>query len=128
MSKQAGAVKYRAYSPTKVSAAVEMVRSGAMSKRKAAQSFGIPRTTLIDKLSGKAPLGSIPGKPCVLSHAEERVLVDFVKRMADIGYPLKRQELLIEVKKVLDADGRRNPFKDNLPGNHWFKGFSKRQP
>ncbi|KAH3887298.1 hypothetical protein DPMN_011314 [Dreissena polymorpha] len=97
MSKQAGASKYRTYSPSKVAAAVSMVQSGAKSKRKAAITYGIPRTTLIDKLSGKAPLGSNPGKPCVLKKAEEVVLVYYMKMMASIGYPLKRHDLTIEI-------------------------------
>ena len=88
MSKQAGSMKYRQYSPSKVASAVSVVQSGAMSKRKAALTFGIPRSTLLDKLSGKAPVGTNLGKPCVLNAAEESVLVDYVKLMASIGYPL----------------------------------------
>ena len=128
MSKQAGSMKYRQYSPSKVASAVSVVQSGAMSKRKAALTFGIPRSTLLDKLSGKAPVGTNPGKPCVLNAAEESVLVDYVKLMASIGYPLKRKELCFEVKKVLDNDGRKTPFNENLPGKHWYRLFSKRHP
>ena len=90
MSKQVGARKKNMnYSPSKVEAAVNMVRSGAMSKQKAALSFGIPRTTLRDKLSGRYSLGSTPGRSTVLTNAEETVLVDYCKLMASIGYPLK---------------------------------------
>jgi hypothetical protein len=48
--------------------------------------------------------------------------------MADIGYPMTHQELLKEVKKVLDHDGRCTPFGNNMPGKDWFYGFSKRNP
>ncbi|KAH3859923.1 hypothetical protein DPMN_102744 [Dreissena polymorpha] len=33
--------------------AIEAVRTKAMSKRKAAMTFGVPRSTLLDKLSGR---------------------------------------------------------------------------
>lgn len=93
-----------------------MVQSGAMSKHKAALSFGV-------QVSGKAPLGSKPGKPTVLTAAKESVLVKYCILMASIGYPLKRQELLFEVKKVLDHDGRPTSFKENLPGNIGIRGL-----
>ena len=128
MSKQENASKYRPYSPSKIAAAVSMVQSGALSKRKASLTYGIPRTTLIDKLSGKAPIGINPGKPCVLTKAEEMVLVDYTKNMASIGSPLKPNDLFVEVKKVLYADRRPTPFKNNLPGKHWYQGFVKRHP
>jgi len=36
--------------------------------------------------------------------------------MCSIGYPLSRNELLGEVKKIIDIDGRQTPFKDNISG------------
>ncbi|KAH3711672.1 hypothetical protein DPMN_071344 [Dreissena polymorpha] len=65
-----------------------------MLKKKAADTFGILRTTLIDKLSGKSSLGSSPGIAAVLTQAEEQVLIDYCKKCARIGYPLKRHQLL----------------------------------
>ena len=44
------------------------------------------------------------------------------------GYPLTWKELTFETKKVLDLDGRKTPFKDNLPGKGWFKAFKARNP
>lgn len=114
-------LKYRTYSPTKLEAAVNMVENGSMSKRKASLIYGVPRSTLIDKLSGRTELGVNPGRKTVLSSAEEATLVEYCKLMASTGYPLRRHELLSEVKKVLDHDGRTTPFKNNL-------GFCKRHP
>lgn len=107
------------YSPGKMARAVEMVRDG-MPKKKAAKLCGVPRTTLLDKLSGRVPLQPTkPGPKTVLTAAEEDVLVNYIKLMADIGYPVSRAELKREVKKILDTDGRKNPFKNNLPGEDW---------
>ena len=128
MSKQiAASKKYRKYSPTKLQSVVAMVRQG-MSKKEASELFGKPRTTLIDKVSGKAPSGIPPGRSTVLTSAEEEVLVNYCTLMSSIGYPLKRSELLVEVKWVMDHDGRKTPFKNNLPGPDWYKGFIKRHP
>ena len=107
-----------------MSRAIEMVRSGAMSKRTAALTFGVPRTTLLDKLSGRVPeVKARPGPATILSSAEEDVLADYIKLMASIGYPISREELLNEVKKIIDIDGLRTPLKNNKPGNDWYYAF-----
>ena len=41
---------------------------------------------------------------------------------------MKREELKKEVKNVLDSDGRASPFKDNKPGDYWFRAFMNRHP
>ena len=128
MSRQLGARKTRNYSPSKLENAVKMVESGAMSRKKAAATFGVPRTTLIDKLSGRYCLGACPGRKTVLTKSEEGCLVDYCKLMGSIGYPLKKNDLLVEVKKVLDHDGRTTPFNNNMPGKDWYYGFMRRHP
>jgi hypothetical protein len=35
---------------------------------------------------------------------------------------------LLSVKSILDKHPRENPFKDNFPGETWFKAFLKRHP
>ena len=77
MSRQLEARKTRNYSPLKLENAVKMVESGAMSRKKAATTFGVPRTTLIDKFSGRYCLGACPGHKTVLMKSEEGCLVDY---------------------------------------------------
>ena len=43
------------YSDEDMAMALEMVRSGQMTKTKAALTFGVPRTTMHDRLSGRTP-------------------------------------------------------------------------
>ena len=45
--------------------------------------------------------------------------------MSRIGYGQCRR---LMVKKILDHDGRANPFPDNLPGKDWWYAFLKRHP
>ena len=125
MSRQLSATKTRKYSPSKLENAVKMVESGAMSRKKTALTYGVPRITLIDKLSGRYELGSKLGRRTVLTIAEEQCLVDDCKLMSSIGYPLKKGELLTEVKRVLDHDCRENPFKSNYSGIDWYYSVSR---
>ena len=116
MSGQVSAKIYRQYDPVSLASALEAVRGGSMSQRAAARAFCVPKTTLADKLAGRVPDVAQSGPQTVLTSAEESVLVEYVNLMARIGFPIKRQELSSEVKKILDIDGRKNPFKDNKPG------------
>ena len=118
--------KRQQYSPTKMATAIEYVRGG-MPKRRAAKLCGVPRTTLLDKLYGRVPEEHTkPGSKTILTSAEEDVLVNYLKLMADVGYPVSRLELKTEVKKLLDRDGRNTPFNNNMPGNDWYDGFCRR--
>ena len=78
MSSQQTVWKRLKYSPTKMAAAIEMVKRGVMSKRQASQTYGVPRTTLLDKIAGRVPKErTAPGTKPVLTNAEETVLADY---------------------------------------------------
>ncbi|XP_033731184.1 LOW QUALITY PROTEIN: uncharacterized protein LOC117320803 [Pecten maximus] len=130
MSKQIGAKKKRVqYSTENMAAAINVVRSGSMSKKQASRVYQVPRTTLNDKLSGRVPENPTPPGPSpVLTKQEESVLVNYIDLMHDIGYPLTKTEFLLEVKRIMDIDGRPNPFPNNLPGKDWYSAFRKRNP
>ncbi|CAG2246721.1 unnamed protein product [Mytilus edulis] len=103
--------KYRNYALEDIKNAVQMVESKAMSIRSASR--------LLQARSGPSP---------VLFDSEEEMLVHWVIDMAKIGYGQTRQQLLYTVKTILDHDGRKTPFKDNLPGKDWLYAFLKRHP
>ena len=65
------------------------------------------------------------GAPTELTKAEEGVLIDYINLMSSIGYPLTKDQLLWEVKHILDLDGRKTKFTDNLPGRAWYQAFLK---
>lgn len=116
MSAQIGAKKRLKYHPEQMALAIQMVKNCQLSKQAAAKAYGVPKTTLLDKLSGRVPEAPTkPGPKTILTKAEETVLVNYAKLMAEIGCPLSRPEFCREVKKILDLDGRPNPFQNNLP-------------
>ena len=129
MSAQVRAKKRVKCTLEQMARAIEAVRSGNLSKKAAAKAYAVPRTTLLDKLAGRVPKPATPpGWKPTLTCAEEANLVRYAKLMFEIGYPLTKREFLKEVKHILDIDGRETPFKNNLPGHHWFELFRKRNP
>ena len=56
---------YMQYDPVKLENAVASVKSNTLSLRKAAAKFGIPRSTISDRVVGKVEDGSAPGRPQV---------------------------------------------------------------
>ena len=46
--------------------------------------------------------------------------------MASIGYGHTRVQMSEMVKRLLDEDGRPNPFVNNYPGRDWWYRFLRR--
>ena len=111
----------------KMKLALDKIDSGELSYRQAQSMYGIPRSTLYDHKTGKVST-SKRGPATVLTSAEEDMLVQWSLHMADIGYGRTREQLCLTVKKILDKDGRPNPFRDNYPGKDWWYTFLRRHP
>ncbi|CAC5405423.1 unnamed protein product [Mytilus coruscus] len=120
--------KYRNYALEDIKNAVQMVENKSMSIRSASRQYNVPKTTIIDKLNGRSSLQARSGPNPVLYDSEEEMLVHWVIDMEKIGYGQTKQQLLYTVKKILDHDGRKTPFKDTLPGKDWLYAFMKRHP
>ena len=108
--------------------AMNDVRVGGLSIRKSAKKWGIKRTTLQDRLSGRVEINRRSGPPPILTKQEENQFTDWLIVMANRGFGVSKECLLKTVKTFLDKDGRKNPFQDNKPGNKWFRSFVKRNP
>lgn len=108
--------------------AIKAVQENGLSKKLAARQFGVPRSTLIRKLSGQAPLLRKMGPSTELSKTEEDILVKWILVMAKKGFPIHKNNLIISVKKILEESGRETKYlnKSSLPGRSWFEGFLKR--
>ena len=102
--------------------ALSQVKSG-MSIQKAAKLYGVPRSTLGDKVRGVVPEVGKSGPGTVLTSWEEDMLVNHIKAMAAVGLPLTKKDLLHEVKRLLDEDNRETKFTNNLPGNGCSKSL-----
>ena len=114
--------KYRGYSSAAVGTALMKVRQKHLSTKAASKLYGIPRTTLIDKLKGRVADISHSGPNSVLSVEEEETLSQWILDMGKNGFPITKLQLKLEVKRILDKEGRSTPFTNNMPGrlNHYL--------
>ena len=106
--------------------AIEEIKDKKLSYREAEAKYHIPRSTLGDYITGKAQIGRKQGPQPVLTQDEELALATWATEMAQIGYGQTKRQILEVVKKILDKDGRPNPFADNRPGKDWWYGFLAR--
>lgn len=84
--------------------------------------------TLHDHITGKVASTNPPGPHTVLTTEEEAAIEEWLIHMAKIGYGRSREQLKVAVKKIIELDGRPNPFIENMPGRTWIRAFLKRHP
>ena len=63
------------YSEKQMEDALNAIANG-MSKREAARNFNVPRTTLLEKFTGRSPLERKIGHPTVLTSKEETEVIE----------------------------------------------------
>ncbi|WAR04989.1 hypothetical protein MAR_020358 [Mya arenaria] len=110
--------------------AVSAVLQKGMSIRKAALEFGIPPTTLHERLKRKDPTDSIARKvgwQKDFSNNQEECLAELLLYMAAHGLPATRKMLRDRVKELLQISGTACRVNIEMgPSNHWLRGFVKR--
>ena len=114
---------YRGYSTTSVEKAYEAVVSGGMSVRKAAEEYGIPRSTLHAKVQGKVAITVKSGVKKHLSDDEEAKLVEFIAGCASIGYAKSRKEVQAIAQQIIAC---RDPHVELT--KEWCDSFKGRHP
>ena len=114
------------YNVDSLKEALSVVKEGT-SLREAANTFEVPKSTLFRKLKSSAPVDkSRKGAPTILSSTEEEETVPWILYCAERGFPVNKKQLLDTVKKYIINAGRDNRFKDDRPGEKWYKIFMKR--
>ena len=99
-----------------------------MSVRKAAKTWSVPRSTLIDLKGGLYLVSSRPGPNPVMTAEEEKLICEWIMELARRGIPLSRTTLLDTIQDIINSDSRPNPFTNGRPGRSWFSAFLKRHP
>ena len=107
--------------------AKEAVENGELNTSKAAEMYGIPYSTLRDRLKGKS-IKQFGGRPSVLSFEEEKEISTSCQVLQKFGFPLNVDTAGIIVRDYLNDCKRENPFKNSLPGYDWWEGFLRRWP
>lgn len=115
------------YSEEQMSLAINAVKQG-MPVSTAAKTFKVPRTTLLDKKSGRTPIYRKMGPPSILSLLEEEILVNWIFLMTQKHQPVTKEQVLDSVQLIIKQEKRKSPFTDGRPGKKWFTSFLKRNP
>lgn len=117
----------RKYCDADVHRALEEIQNGTTISE-CARKFGIPRSTLSEKHSGKLPPEHRMGPPTVLSPEEEDLLEKWIFHVGDLGFPITKEQLLDSVQMLLNKSKRETIFTENRPGRKWYEGFTRRHP
>ena len=114
---------HRNYTEESMLKAYETVQKGDLGIRRASEMYGVPRTTLQDRISGKVPLNARCGSGRLLTDEEESRLADFLIGCSTIGYAKSRKDVLAIVQQILDA---RNAGVMVTKG--WWASYQRRHP
>ena len=119
----------RNYSIESMQAALNAMGEG-QTLRQAAHNFGVPKSTLHLKSKNQGPLECRKYPNTILGSEVEREIELWIIFCADSGFPVTKSRLLDCVQKYLLGDKVKDktPFKNNRPGQHWYRAFMKRHP
>ena len=103
--------------------AMEEAERGMPVKR-AARLFGVPRSTLRDRVAGNVKHGTNPGPVPYLTNAEEAELAGFLVDVAKAGYGKSRRD----IKWIAESVAReKNVLKHTKISDGWYRRFMERQ-
>lgn len=123
--KKPGSRQYSAFNAHDMEMAVNKVRSGEMSIRRASVYYSVPRGTLHNRVKGLHSLKA--GHQTVFTEAEEKCLVHHIQVVSQWGFPFTTLDMRMVAKRMLDSAGKCiKCFKNNLPSAEWARLFLKR--
>ena len=104
--------------------AQEEVKAGRLNLRQAAQEFGVPKTSLSDRVSGRVSSDCVPGQRTLLTPADEDSLVEYLLYSATHGFPLTKPQVLAHALAIYNLRHQASP-KTGL-GQTWWINFRER--
>lgn len=115
------------YDPIQIANALAAVRKNGMKVATACKLYGVPGSTIRNKLSGQVPdtMGRV-GRSPVLGRDVEDKLVEWIKGISKMGFPIGKEGLIYSVKNLVEKANLPTPFNRNTPGRKWFKLFMSR--
>lgn len=125
--KKLGSYGKRNYDPAYLERALDAVRKGRLSMRKASEMYAVPYSTLNNRFHAAHPL-TYGGQPA-LDEQSEILLVNALQTCAEWGFPLKPIDIRRITQQYLNKLGIiEKRFTNNMPGEGWFNGLMKRHP
>jgi len=114
------------YSETDIESALTDINNKVLSLNKAAVKYGVPKSTLSMKISGKTPLIRKMGPTSYLTIDEKNKIKSWILNNAKLGFLLRVDDVKDSVQKIINDFPRPTPFKNSRPGEKWMKLFLKR--
>ena len=115
---------YKLWTEEKIRLACEAVKCDEYTYSRAELEFGVPKSTIRDRISGKTLPGATSGPERYLTDTEEHELVHFIKECARVGYAKTRKQIITIVELALKT--KRGPDASITPG--WWYSFKGRHP
>lgn len=115
--------RYKVWDKQSIQHAIEAVVEEGMSIRRAALRYGIPKSTLGDRVSGRVLPGKKSGPPTLLTEKEEEELEHFLFHCSNIGYGKSRKDVMTLVDRYLQYRGLNNPVSSG-----WWSSYCRRHP
>ena len=120
--------KRKLYAKEALQAAYKAVKDSSISVNAAAKQYGVPLTTLRDRVDGRISIDTTrPGPPLLLAKEEEAEIVQFLHTMARYGYRYTRLELGEIATDQAVEKGKKNPRANGLT-TKWVDNFIGRWP
>ena len=105
----------------------QAVREMQMPVKTAARQYGVPQTTLRDRVHGRIdPEMTTPGPQALLSQHEEAVFVEHIKSMSQLGYGYSRSEVINQASSYAVFLGKRD--EEHPLCDRWYRSFMDRWP
>ncbi|XP_072400746.1 uncharacterized protein [Diabrotica undecimpunctata] len=108
--------------------AIDEITSGRLSLNKASSKYGIPKSTLHNKITKKVPFERKMGPSSVLTPFEEERLESWILAKAKLRFPMHPSNVMDAVQNILRGAGRPNKFINDRPGKKWLQLFLQRHP
>ena len=108
-----------------MSQAMECATSVTASINKSAELYGVPKTTLKDRLSGRVVPGSLPGPKPYLQSSEESELASHLLSASSIGLGKTRYEVMRIAEGVAKSKG---VLRGERISHGWWQRFIARNP
>lgn len=113
---------YKHWTDVQIDKALDAVRKKRFTVRRAAEEFGVPKSTLHDRISGRVQVGGHSGPSKYLSDEEEDELEEFLVGAAAVGYARSRQQVIQLVQDVT-----RKGLAVHV-SHGWWDSFKRRHP
>ncbi|KAF2880861.1 hypothetical protein ILUMI_25316 [Ignelater luminosus] len=115
-----------AYTAQQLLEAVEAVRSKQMTLHRAAEHYGIPKSTFFKRVKAlRGMKSSSVERPPAIPHDVEVKKAEQIKIMEKWRFGLSKKEILLAIGQYVKENGLQTLFKNLVPGDDYFVSFKR---